>query len=48
MKGIVMGMSAAKHFAKPDPVNFQHKLIRRYESRVHELLYDTEGIIAHV
>lgn len=48
MKGIVMGMSATKHFAKPDPVNFQHKLIRRYESRVNELLHDTESTLAHV
>lgn len=48
MKGIVMGMSAAKHFAKPDPVNFQNKLIRRYENRVHELLPNEEGTLAHV
>jgi predicted nucleotidyltransferase len=47
-KGIVMGMSAGKHFAKPDPVNFQQKLIAKYENKVRELLTEDENNLAHV
>jgi predicted nucleotidyltransferase len=37
-RGTVMGMSVGKHFAKPDPVNFQVKLIERYRSKLTQLL----------
>jgi hypothetical protein len=33
-KGIRMGMKAGKHFSKPDPKNFQNKVIREYESKL--------------
>jgi Nucleotidyltransferase domain len=33
-KGIGAGMLAGKHFAKPDPVHFQHKIIQQYEARL--------------
>ena len=35
--GIIMGMDAGKHFAKPDPRNFQQKLLAKYEDRVSTL-----------
>ena len=37
-KGIIMGMHAGKHFSKPDPENFQKKLLRRYENCLAEVL----------
>jgi len=46
MKGLVMGMDTGKHYAKPDPKNFQQNLIRRYESRVAQLLLDNESSVA--
>jgi predicted nucleotidyltransferase len=41
-RGAVMGMSAGQHFAKPDPVNFQVKLMERYQSKLVGLLSLTE------
>ena len=32
--GIIMGMDSGKHFAKPDPRNFQQKLLAKYEYKV--------------
>ena len=48
MRGVIMGMAAAKHYAKPDPQNFQHHMIQRYEQHVATLLQNTDSIIAHV
>lgn len=47
-RGVIMGMAAGKHYAKPDPRNFQQKLIQRYEDRVRELLPDSEGAFVQV
>ena len=30
--GVIMGMHAGKHFSKPDPANFQKKLLQHYEN----------------
>ncbi|HUS01357.1 MAG TPA: hypothetical protein VMY77_06505 [Chitinophagaceae bacterium] len=38
-RGIVLGMSATKSCAKPDPKNFQKKIIEQYERKVFELLH---------
>nr|WP_294945204.1 hypothetical protein [uncultured Mucilaginibacter sp.] len=46
LRGIVMGMSAGKHFAKPDPVNFQNRLIERYKNKLTFLLQQTEERVA--
>ena len=46
-RGIIMAMDAGKHYAKPDPFNFQFKLISSYQSRVEQLLERSEGIAAH-
>jgi hypothetical protein len=36
-RGIVMGMDASKHCAKPDPRNFQQKVMEIYNSRTGEI-----------
>jgi predicted nucleotidyltransferase len=46
MRGTVMGMAASKHCAKPDPVNFQTKLITRYQHKLVSLLQKTENRVA--
>lgn len=37
-KGIRMGMVVGRHFSKPDPRNFQDKVIERYQVRVQQLI----------
>lgn len=46
-RGIIMGMDAGKHFAKPDPKNFQNKLLTRYQYRVDRILSAYEQSLAH-
>ena len=43
-RGIIMAMDAGKHYTKPDPVNFQNKLINNYQYKVSQLLERCEGI----
>jgi predicted nucleotidyltransferase len=45
--GILLGMLTGKHFAKPDPVNFQNKLLAKYEQKVSVLLSGYENNLAH-
>ena len=45
--GIVLGMLTGKHFAKPDPVNFQRKLLAKYEHKVAQLISEYENSLAH-
>jgi hypothetical protein len=45
-RGIVMAMDAGKHYAKPDPFNFQFKLISNYQKRVAQVLERFEGVAA--
>ena len=45
-RGVIMAMDCGKHYAKPDPLNFQFKLISSYQNRVEELLVQSEGIAA--
>jgi predicted nucleotidyltransferase len=37
-KGITMGMAVGKHYSKPDPKNFQDKVINQYVAKVNHLL----------
>lgn len=37
MRGIVMSLDADRHFAKPNPENFQNKFIEAYEKKVFNL-----------
>jgi predicted nucleotidyltransferase len=43
IKGLIMGMDAGKHYAKPDPKNFQEKLILRYQVKLSQILSHWEG-----
>ena len=45
--GQVMGMVTDKHYAKPDPQNFQSKLLAKYELKVSQLLHEFENNMAH-
>jgi hypothetical protein len=45
--GAILCMKTGKHFAKPDPENFQSKLLNRYEVKVSQLLNDCENNLAH-
>ena len=45
-RGVIMGMDASEHCAKPDPTNFQNKLIYRYQSKVGALLQQYETSLA--
>ncbi len=46
-KGLVMSMDADKHYAKPDPKNFQQKLINRYQTRITEIISYSEKAMVH-
>ncbi len=37
-KGICMGMIVGRHVSKPDPKNFQNKVVERYNNKVQQLL----------
>jgi predicted nucleotidyltransferase len=45
--GMVMGMATNKHFAKPDPKNFQYNLLERYQEKVSRLLHEYENGVAN-
>jgi len=45
--GIIMGMETGKHFAKPDPKNFQSKLLLRHYARVSRVLRNYEENLVH-
>jgi predicted nucleotidyltransferase len=46
-KGIVLCLDTGKHYAKPDPRNFQDKLIVKYQSKILQLLEHWESSVAH-
>jgi predicted nucleotidyltransferase len=46
-RGIIMGLDTGKHYAKPDPRNFQDKLIVKYQRKVSQLLEHLESSVAH-
>jgi len=45
-RGIIMAMDCGKHYAKPDPFNFQFKLISSYQNRIEQVMEQSEGIAA--
>ncbi|WP_295718634.1 hypothetical protein [Mucilaginibacter sp.] len=45
--GTVLAMVTGKHFAKPDPANFQFKLISRFEAKVAQLLEENQHSVAN-
>ena len=46
-KGAVMAMAVDKHYSKPDPGNFQSKLLARYTLKVTGVLQEHENRLAH-
>lgn len=46
-KGSIMGMDANKHYAKPDPKNFQNKLLKQYDLKISGLVPDPQNSLAH-
>ncbi|MEO6668582.1 MAG: hypothetical protein ABIN36_03830 [Ferruginibacter sp.] len=42
-RGIIMALDTSKHFAKPSAVNFQQKLIKRYENKLAEIFDSYEN-----
>ena len=42
-RGILMGMDISRHYAKPDPENFQKKLIQIYENKLVNLFHRYES-----
>jgi len=46
-KGNIMAMDVNKHYSKPDPRNFQSKLMLRYETKVFDILHHAPTSIAH-
>ena len=45
--GFILGLLTGKHYAKPDPKNFQGSLLSRYQSKVATLLNNYENTPMH-
>jgi hypothetical protein len=45
--GMVMGMVTGKHYSKPDPKNFQSKLLTRYENKLFHIMQEHENSLTH-
>lgn len=43
MHGVILSMNAGRHHAKPDPVNFQPTLLKRYDDKLSQLLQSRES-----
>ena len=46
-KGFIMSMDTGKHYAKPDPKNFQERLMNRYQHKIAQILEHWEDSVAH-
>jgi predicted nucleotidyltransferase len=46
-KGKIMALEAGKHYAKPNPGNFQNRLLTRYQNKISNLLIIPENSLAH-
>ena len=44
-RGILMGITATRHCCKPDPVNYQNKLLSQYENKVQSLLLKEAAVV---
>jgi hypothetical protein len=42
-KGSIMAMDVSKHFAKPDPRNFQSNLLKQYEDKISGILHTPQN-----
>ena len=45
--GLLLSLKTGKHFAKPDPVNFQSILLARYDRKLKQLLNEYEAKVAN-
>lgn len=41
-RGVLMSLQANKHCSKPNPVNFQQKLLKLYENKLNDIMYQCE------
>ncbi|MCC8427184.1 nucleotidyltransferase domain-containing protein [Mucilaginibacter sp. UR6-11] len=46
-KGAIMAMDADKHYAKPDPGNFQARLLEQYKNKMSQILVVPENLLAN-
>jgi predicted nucleotidyltransferase len=46
-KGLVMAMDVDKHYAKPDPGNFQARLLKEYEGRISKMHVAPQNLLAN-
>ena len=46
-KGAVMAMDTGKHYAKPDPKNFQARLLAQYENRISQMVIEPPNVLAN-
>jgi len=47
MHGVLLNMCAGRHCSKPNPIEFQQKLLKRYEEKVEKTLHVQENSIAY-
>ena len=47
-RGVIMGMDGSKHYAKPDPENFQKRLVDLYNKRVQNLFGNYQGEVKSI
>jgi hypothetical protein len=45
-KGIIMGMDTGKHYSKPDPKNYQGKLLQQYQNNIDRILRQPQDSLA--
>jgi predicted nucleotidyltransferase len=46
-KGVIMSMDTDKHYAKPDPGNFQANLLEQYQQKISQILITPENLWAN-
>jgi predicted nucleotidyltransferase len=46
-KGNVMSMAADKHFAKPDPRNFQNRIMEQYNNKIARIMQEPQNLLAN-
>lgn len=46
-KGAIMAMDTGKHYAKPNPGNFQARLLAQYENRISQIVVERQNVLAN-
>lgn len=47
MHGFILQMCAGRHCSKPDPVNFQRNLLKRYDDKLNKLLHSQKNSMVY-